>query len=159
MDGPSAAAEARGQSVTGLDDFWLQTVQDTIKQSITSLEEAAKQLIGAITLVVGIYFAAISFSGLKKAISPEGSAAWLQVALFVSPIVIWLICLFFAIRVFKPEDHYKTNLESPDMARDVYLEIVAYKHGELQKAYLFLLIGFIPLVAAVVYFLRYMIVP
>lgn len=42
-------ADAIGEPVTELDEFWLQTARDAIKESISSLEEAAKQLISAVT--------------------------------------------------------------------------------------------------------------
>lgn len=58
--------------------------------------------------------------------------AWLRILLFVSPIVLWLVCLFFAVQVFTPKN-YETNLSSPELA---------------------LLAGFVPLVVAVVYYLR-----
>jgi hypothetical protein len=89
------------------------------EQSIASLEETAKQLIGAVTLVEGIYFAAISFSDLRKVMSVQGPEAWLRIGLFVSPIVLWLICLFFAVWVFTPET-YKTNLSLPQLAEQLY---------------------------------------
>ncbi len=67
------------------------------------------------TLVEGIYFAAISFSDLRKVMAVQGTEADLRILLFVSPIVLWLVCLFFAVRVFTPET-YKTNLSSPQLA-------------------------------------------
>ncbi len=105
------------------------------------------------TLVEGIYFAAISFSDLQKVMAVQGTDAWLRIALFVSPIVLWLICLFFAVRVFTPET-YKTNLSSPQLAESVYREMVGYKHRNLKRAYWALMAGFVPLVIAVVYYLK-----
>ena len=107
------------------------------------------------TLVEGIYFAAVSFSDLRKVTAVQGMDAWLRVLLFVSPIVIWLICLFFAVRVFTPET-YKTNLSSPELAEGVYKEMVGYKHRNLKTAYLALLAGFVTMMIAVVYYLRFL---
>lgn len=53
--------------------------------AIASLEEAAKQLIGAVTLVEGIYFAAISFSDLHKVMAVQGTKAWLRIGLLSYP--------------------------------------------------------------------------
>ncbi len=76
-----------------------------------------------------------------------------RILLFVSPIVLWLVCLFFAVRVFTPET-YKTNLNSPQLAEKFYREMVGYKHRNLKRAYWALLAGFVPLVFAVVFYLK-----
>jgi hypothetical protein len=90
--------------------------------------------------VEGIYFAAISFSDLRKVMAAQSTQAWLRILLFVSPIVFWLVCLFFAVRVFTPET-YKTNLSSPQLAESLYREMVSYKHRNLLRAYWALLAG------------------
>ncbi|MDD4163131.1 MAG: hypothetical protein PHW87_11705 [Methanothrix sp.] len=153
MPGNAGAPDAIGESVTELDEFWLETARITVQESIASLEEAAKQLIGAVTLVEGIYFAAISFSDLRKVMAVQGPEAWLRIGLFVLPIVLWLVCLFFAVKVFIPET-YKTNLSSPELAERFYQDLVHYKHRNLKRAYWALLAGFVPLVVAVVCYLR-----
>jgi p-aminobenzoyl-glutamate transporter AbgT len=153
MPGNPAAPDAIGEPVTELDEFWLETARTAVRESVASLEEAAKQLIGAVTLVEGIYFAAISFSDLSKVMAVQGTEADLRILLFVTPIVLWLVCLFFAVRVFTPET-YKTNLSSPQLAEQLYRELVSYKHRNLKRAYWALLAGFVPLVVAVVYYLR-----
>ncbi len=61
----------------------------------------------------------VSFSGLRKVMVVQGMDAWLCILLFVSPIVLWLICIFFVVRVFTPET-YRINLSSLQMAEDVY---------------------------------------
>ncbi|MCX6672931.1 MAG: hypothetical protein NTY37_04040 [Methanothrix sp.] len=101
----------------------------------------------------GIYFAAISSSDLRKVMVAQGQEAWLSILLFVNPIVLWLVCLFFAVRVFTPET-YKTNLSSPQLGEQFYREMVDYKHRNLLRAYFALLAGFVPLVVAVVFYLR-----
>lgn len=101
----------------------------------------------------GIYFAAISFSDLRKVIVAQGQEAWLSILLFISPIVLWLVCLFFAVRVFTQET-YRTNLSSPQHAEEFYQELVGYKHRNLLRAYFALLAGFVPLVVAVVCYLK-----
>lgn len=155
MAGNAGAPDAVGEPVTDLDDFWLQTARGMVKESIASLEEAAKQLISAVTLVEGIYFAAVSFSDLRKVMAVQGTDAWLRIILFISPIVFWLICLFFAVRVFTPET-YKTNLSSPDLAKKAYNDAVGHKHRNLKRAYWALLIGFVPLLIAMVYYLKFL---
>ena len=153
MPGNTGAPDAIGEPVTELDEFWLETAKTAVCESIASLEEAAKQLIGAVTLVEGIYFAAISFSDLRKVMAVQGTEANLRIVLFVSPIILWLVCLFFAVRVFTPET-YKTNLSSPQLAKQLYQDLVSYKHRNLKRAYWALLAGFVPLVVAMVFYLK-----
>ena len=155
MPGNPVAPDAIGEPVTELDEFWLETARTAVRESIASLEEAAKQLIGAVTLVEGIYFAAISFSDLRKVMAVQGTEANLRIVLFVSPIVLWLVCLFFAVRVFTPKN-YRTNLSSPQLAEQLYQDLVSYKHRNLKRAYWALLAGFVPLVVAVVYYLQFL---
>jgi len=83
----------------------------------------------------------------------QGTEADFSILLFVSPIVLWLVCLFFAVRVITPET-YKTNLSSPELAEQLYLDLVSYKHRNLKRAYWAFLAGFVPLVVAGVYCLR-----
>ncbi|HPS92236.1 MAG TPA: hypothetical protein PKV33_08770 [Methanothrix sp.] len=155
MPGNPAVPDAIGEPVTDQDEFWLETARTSVRESVASLEEAAKQLIAAVTLVEGIYFAAISFSDLRKVMAVQGPEAWLRILLFVSPIVLWLICLFFAVQVFTPRS-YETNLSSPQLAEQLYRELVGYKHRNLKRAYWALLAGFVPLVVSVVCYLRFL---
>ena len=153
MAGNASALDAIGEPVTELDEFWLETARSAVRESIASLEEAAKQLIGAVTLVEGIYFAAVSFSDLRSVMAVQGTEANFRIVLFVSPIILWLVCLFFAVSVFTPET-YKTNLSSPELAEQLYQELVSYTHRNLKRAYWALLAGFVPLVVAMVFYLK-----
>jgi hypothetical protein len=146
--------EIYGAPISSLDNFWLEIARGTVKESIGSLEESAKQLITAVTLLEGIYFAAISFSDVKKAMNVEGFSGWLHILLFIVPIIFWLICLVLAVKVFKPEI-YKTNLSSPDLAKGTLTEIAQYKKAKLDRAYQMLLVGFVMLIIAIVYYLKY----
>ena len=147
--------EIQGGALTPLDRFWLDTARNAAKESAASLEEAAKQLIGITSLSQGIYFAAISLGDVKKGLALfSGQQQWLVVAGLVLPLLLWIVSLWFAIRVFKPET-YKTNLNSPDLAREMYYEVVAYKKKQLQRAYYALVLGFVPLVVNVVAYLVY----
>jgi len=122
------------------------------RSPFSALEEAAKQLISITSLTQGIYFAAISFGDLKKALVIHDWQGWLLILLFVSPIVLWLVSLTYAVRVFSPET-YKTNLQSPDLAREMLQNIVAYKHKQLRLAHKALLLGFVLLVVNIIAYL------
>jgi hypothetical protein len=133
--------EVPGAQPSAMDRFWLELARASAKESIPSLEEAAKQLIAITSLIQGIYFAAISFGDLKKTLVVHDCWGWLTVLLFASPIVLWLVSLSFAVCVFTPET-YKTNLHSPDLAKEMILQMTAYKHDKLQQAHKALLFGF-----------------
>ena len=144
--------EVQAAQPSAMDRFWLETARSVSKESISSLEDAAKQIITITSLTQGIYFAAISFSDLKKALVVHDWQGWLLVLLFASPIMLWLVSLAFAVRVFSPET-YKTNLQSPDLAREMLQEIVAYKHSQLKSAHKALLLGFVLLVVNIIVYL------
>jgi hypothetical protein len=149
---PGEAVEVQAAQPSAMDRFWLETARSVSKESISALEVAAKQLISITSLTQGIYFAAISFSDLKKALVVHDLQGWLLVFLFASPVILWLISLRFAILVFMPET-YKTNLQSPDLAREMLQDIVAYKHRQLKLAHTALLLGFVLLVVNIIVYL------
>jgi hypothetical protein len=144
--------DAIGEPLTEMDEFWLETARTAVQESVSSLEEAAKQLIGAVTLVEGIYFAAVSWSEMKTIMAVAGWESWLRIALFVSPIVSWLVCLVYATRVFIPET-YQTNLSSPDLAEKFHRDLARYKRENLKKAHRALLAGFALMLLAMVAYL------
>ncbi len=155
----SPQAAVQGQALSPLDHFWLDTIRNAAKESVGALQEAAKQLIAIAAFAQTIYFGAISFSDVKAALDTLPTGVHLAlVLLLVIPVAFWIACLWFAILVFKPEI-YRTNLNSPTVARDDYSAIAAYKHRQLQRAYIALVVGFIPLLINVVLYLVYFPVP
>jgi hypothetical protein len=122
---------------SNLDRFWIKTMQNLARGSITSTEDAAKQLITIISLLQTIYFAAISFSDLKNALAIKSNLVFL----FLSPIALWLIALALAILVFLPR-HYYTNLESPSKSATTFNDIISFKQKILFWSYIVLTIGF-----------------
>lgn len=138
--------EVQGEPVGPLDEFWLDTARAATKESVQALEEAAKQLISVTTLSQVIYFAAISFGDVRKALGQlEYWQQLLVTVLLVAPLVFWIASLFYAMQVFKPRT-YATNLESPDLARQAHQELVVYKREQLDRAHDALTLGFVPLI-------------
>jgi hypothetical protein len=145
--------EVQGEALTSSDSFWLDMVRGTAKESVSALEEAAKQLITVTTVAQAIYFAAVSFGGVKAALgSLTPARQWLVAISLIVPLIFWLASLAFAVLVFRPKT-YSTSLDSPDHAREVYEEIVAYKHRQLLRAHRLLATGFIPLIINIVLYL------
>jgi hypothetical protein len=150
---PEEIVEVQGEALTPLDGFWLETARGAARESVAALEEAAKQLITVTTLAQTIYFAAVSFGDVKAAVTTlTWSQKWLAAIALVVPLVCWLASLAFAVMVFKPET-YRTSLDSPDLARQVYERIVVYKHRQLARAHRLLAAGFVPLIINVVLYL------
>src|SRR5262249_34572717 len=107
------------------------------------------------TFAQTIYFAAISFGEVRKALGTLSfGLRWGLVMALALPLCFWIGSLWCAIRVFKPEI-YDTNLDSPDLARETYLQIAAYKHKQLQRAYRLLMLGFVPLLLNVIAYLLF----
>ena len=122
---PEEIVEVQGEALTPLDTFWLETARGAAKESVAALEGAAKQLIAVTTLAQTIYFAAVSFGDVKAALGTLTRAQqWLVAVALVVPLILWLASLAFAVLVFKPET-YRTSLDSPDLARQVYERVVA----------------------------------
>jgi hypothetical protein len=142
------------EQVTDVDRFWLTLGQETLKESISALEGAAKQLISIVSILQGIYFAAISFSNLKQVLVVQSAQGWLLVVVFVLPIALWLASLVFAINVFTPR-LYSSNLSSPQMTQETYDKLVKAKHRELRKAHVLLVVGFVPLLVSIVAYLAW----
>ncbi|HYJ88032.1 MAG TPA: hypothetical protein VEW46_18340 [Pyrinomonadaceae bacterium] len=150
---PTDIVEVQGEALTPLDSFWLDSARNMAKESVGALEEAAKQSITVTTLAQSIYFAAISFGDVKNALGTlTYTGQWLVAGALVVPLICWLASLAYAVLVFKPE-MYGTNLDSPELTKQVYEEIVAYKHQQLIRAHRLLVVGFGPLIINVVLYL------
>ena len=145
--------EVEGEALRPLDEFWLATTREAAKESTKALEEAAKQLIALTSLSQGIYFAAVSFGEVKKVLGQLDLALRAAIVLLLAlPVLLWIASLLFATLVFHPEV-YRTNLESPDLARETYQEMVAYKHKQLGRAHLCLTLGFVLLFVNLIIYL------
>lgn len=149
----------QGEPVSALDKFWLDTARDTAKESVKAIEDAAKQLIPIAGLAQTIYFAAVSFSNVKKAFALTATEGrFVMAAGLALPLLFWIASLIFAIGVFTPAA-YKTNLESPDIAREMVQEMVAYKHRMLRWAHWLFVLGLVPLAINLILYLALVPVP
>ena len=137
-----------GIPVTSDDEFWLKKMQDITAESIKSIEEAGKQLISMITVLQGVYTAVLAFSGIKEI--PKANL--FSAIVYISPIFLWLISLFFALRVFQTKRYlYYSN--SPDSSKETFKKIADYKQKNLNIAYYFLCISFVIAAAGILYWL------
>lgn len=137
-----------GIPLTQDEEFWMKKMKEITADSIKSVEEAGKQLIGMITIMEGIYAAVLAFSGIKEI----PNANLLAAIIYISPIFLWLISLFFTLRVFKSQKYYYYS-NSPDSSKEIFQKIVAFKYKNLNLAYLFVCISFVIAAGGIFYWL------
>jgi hypothetical protein len=79
---------------------------------LTRLEDAAKQIIGLNTALQGLYFAVFAFSDLRKQVSAIHIPVLSNLILLLSfiPVLLWLISLYCATRVFVPQIRSGANI-------------------------------------------------
>jgi len=137
-----------GIALTSEDEFWMCKMREMTANAVKSVEEAAKQLIAMITLIGGIYGAVLAFSGIKEI--PKGSL-W-AVLFYASPILLWLVSLFFALRVFKTQTyHYYSN--SPDSAEAMFKNIRDFKYRNLNWSHFFVCVSFLVVAVGIMHWL------
>jgi len=144
-----------GEPPTALKIFWLEMGKEAVKEARNKQEEAARQIITITSVLQAIYFAAISFSDLKKVLVAQevlGGQLIVVITLFVSPIIIWLLSLGFAVRVIVPVTYY-AYLESPDQLKDRYIKAVSFKSKYLGRAHKALVLGFVAVVVNIIVYL------
>lgn len=115
--------------------FWKDTTRRLLGESIKSIEEAAKQIIGVAGILEGLYFHAIAYSDIRGSLY-----GFLLVVLYVLPLALWLVSLGCAILVFFPRT-YDINISSWRESKAAFERILAHKHDMLKWAGLFLFLG------------------
>ncbi len=114
--------------------FWREVGREMVRDSLGTIDEAARQVIGVDGVLAGLYFHAIAYSDLRG-----GVRGWL-VALYVAPLVLLLVSLLAAVLVYFP-DRYRVNIASSEAARQVYERVVESKLRLLKVALLGLVLG------------------
>lgn len=128
------------------DPFWRENAQKLVGESISTIEEVAKQLIAVNSLLEGIYFHAITFSNVKPVLT-----GWL-VVIYLAPIVLWLLSLVFAVITLSPKS-YEINIKSSRESKEKFEEVVSRKHTMLKLSEFFLIVSFVPLFFAIAHYL------
>jgi hypothetical protein len=116
--------------------FWRETTRDLLRESVGSLEETAKQMIGVIALLEGLYFHAVTYANLHLDTT--------KIVIYLLPLVFWLISLLFSLVVFFPRA-YLTNTNSWREGKTTFERLVLFKHRALMVAGIFLVLGSIGL--------------
>ncbi len=126
--------------------FWRENARKLMGESVSTIEDVAKQLIAVNSLLEGIYFHAIAFSDVKPVLS-----GWVA-GVYLAPILLWLLSLICAVLTLSPKA-YSININSSRDSKERFEEIVAKKHGMLRISEFFLVVSFIALFAAVAHYL------
>ncbi len=126
--------------------FWRENATKLVGESISTIEEMAKQLIALNSLLEGIYFHAITFSDVKP-----GMTSTIAV-IYLAPIFLWLMSLIFAILTLSP-NAYAININSWRDSKEGFEEIVSKKHRMLKVSEAFLIISFIALMITLAHYL------
>jgi hypothetical protein len=122
--------------------FWKDTAKGLLGESIKSIEETAKQIIGVAGILEGLYFHAIAYSDIRGQLGSVG-----PLLLYLLPLLLWLVSLLAALLVFFPRA-YASNISSWRESKAAFERIVTYKHTMLKIAGLFLALGALALFAA-----------
>lgn len=127
--------------------FWQDIGKDLLRTSTQAVDETAKQIIGATTILVGLYFNAIAFSNLHSKIP----ISW-QLVFYAAPIGLLLISLTAALTVFFPKK-YPLNFNSSEASRLVFHQISKRKSRSLTISSIFLVLGIASLFLALIIYL------
>src|ERR1700674_5365863 len=103
--------------------YWHKLGNEAKVESIARLEDAAKQLVALTTGLQGLYIAIFAISDLRKqvaALLPSVGGALLLLGFFL-PILLWLISLYSATRVFVPQPRPGVNFN--DLDTDAWQDI------------------------------------
>ena len=140
--------ETKGRPPSPEHRFWRQAIQEIRKDSVKTVEDAARQLIALVTLLSGLYFHAITFSQLPKGavLSVVGLRLDVKV-LFIGPLAVWVLCLLAAILVLIPR-RYLLSPYAPDEAERVVGQALTWKYRWLQVALALLVVSLAWLVVA-----------
>jgi len=125
--------------------FWKKNAEKIVGESISSMEDTAKQFVTITGLLQGVYFHAIAFSYIKTASSPSA-------LIYAAPLVLWFLSLLFAVFVLY-RNKYGININSSQDSKGKFEEIVVWKYRLLSVSGLFLVLSFAALILA---FLRYL---
>ncbi len=127
--------------------FWRDIGKTMVRESLGTIDETAKQLIGVTGILEGLYFHAIAFGNLR------GQVHGLLGALYIVPVLLLLASLAAALMVYFPDRH-RVNVNSSEASRLLYERVLASKLRALRLASLFLVLGVAAILYAMLVYLR-----
>ena len=130
------------------DDLWLAHGAKMLEDSVPGVHNAASELLKALGLLQTVYLGILGFAKFI----PENMEIRNK-ALFVVPIVPWIIATYYGLRVLKTEI-VKLNLRSPSDIREKAAELLEAKQRYLEVAFALLIAGIIFAFVMVVFRVR-----
>lgn len=128
--------------------FWKQNAEKLVGESISSMEDSAKQFIAITGLLQGIYFHAITFSDIREGLR-------FSVLIYTAPLLLWLLSLVFAMLVLFRKK-YGININSSRDSKENFEKIVAGKYKFIWISGVFLILSFVALIIAVLHYMNVM---
>jgi hypothetical protein len=130
------------------DDLWLAHGAKMLEDSVPGVRSAASELIKALGLLQTVYLGILGFAKFI----PENMEVYNK-ALFIVPMIPWIIATYYCLRVMKTEV-VKLNLRSPSDIREKATELLEEKQHHLEIAFVFLIAGIVFAFVMVVFRLR-----
>src|ERR1044072_2091258 len=127
------------------DDLWLAHGAKILEDSVPSLRSAASELLKALGMLMTIYLGILVLAKF----SPENIEVYNK-ALFIVPIIPWVIAAYFCLRVMKTEI-FKVNLRSPSDIREVSSALLEDKQRYLEVAFALLVAGILLAFAMIIF--------
>ena len=138
-------------------EHWRKVWNEAPVQALTRVEDAAKQMIVVTTGLQGLYVAIFVFSTIRTQVmaAPGGLLSVLILLLFCTPVVCWLVSLFYATRVFVPRVQPDVNFNEVSASawqkvKDAYGRVSEEKLRWLQRSHRWLIASFVLVLLAVV---------
>jgi hypothetical protein len=125
--------------------FWKKNAEKLVGESISALEDTAKQFVVVTGLLQGIYFHAIAFSDMKG----EEGCSFL---IYMAPLLLWLLSLIFAVMVLLRK-RYKININSTSNSKKIFEDMVKIKYRYIRISGVFLILSFVALAVAFLHYL------
>ncbi|UCE05014.1 MAG: hypothetical protein JSW07_15520 [bacterium] len=129
------------------DRFWLKQGRRMVAESLRTVRAAANALITALGVIEGFYLGILGFAKFI----PETWTLY-QKALFIIPILTWLISLYCCIQVVMTRK-LEIFLHSPDNIKEISTQLVLEKQRQLEWGFWLLAIGLI--LAFVLFIVRF----
>jgi hypothetical protein len=130
------------------DDLWLAHGAKMLEDSVPGVRSAASELIKALGLLQTVYLGILGFAKFI----PENMEVYNK-ALFVVPIVPWVIATYYGLCVMKTEI-VRINLRSPSDIREKATELLEEKQRYLEIAFALLVAGIVLAFVMVVFRVR-----
>jgi hypothetical protein len=127
------------------DDLWLAQGAKMLEESVPGVRNAASELIKALGLLQTVYLGILGFAKFI----PENMEVYNK-ALFIVPIVPWVVATYYCLRVMKT-DIVRINLRSPTDIREKATTLLEDKQSNLENAFILLIAGIVMAFVMVVF--------